>query len=612
VDRHLIIKNGVILHASPDKLGGLSAKTGEKLWVKPKKYIGWLWFEWKDVFVSNGLVWTWGSELDKVQHSSRWPRYMKGYNLHSGQMVNKISMDSIFTTGHHHRCYRNKATERYVIASRRGAEFIDLKTGELDVNNWIRGICHYGMLPPNGLFYTPPHPCVCYLHEKLKGFNALSASQSINYSSNDTTRDNKLTKGTAFGKASGARASSKDWPTYRHDLQRSGSVPIHMKNKLKLRWDEIIGGKLSPPVVVGDQLFISIIDQYRVVSFNAKNGEKLWEYVTGGRVDTPPTYYQVKIIFGSADGKVYCLRAKDGKLVWKFQAAPHQHYIMDRNRLESSWPLHGSVLIQNGIAYFAAGRSTHLDGGICLYALDPATGKLLHYKHLEGPEWNDENYMSNIDPPQGALMDILQGEGQNVYMRHLKFDSSLNREVAGWKKRFRAERGRGAHLRALGGFLDDNYFKRAYWYFGQNGNWARLIVNNVDTFYAVRMFETLRALDTEVFFTPSKKGYQLYKKTLGEENPKWNSYMPVRVKAMTLTGNRLFVAGPPDVIDKEDPLAAFEGRKGGIFPVVSCDSGKQIGSNKLDAPPVFNGMAAARNKLYIALQNSKLMCFNVE
>ena len=39
------------------------------------------------------------------------------------------------------------------------------------------------------------------------------------------------------------------------------------------------------------------------------------------------------------------------------------------------WPVHGSVLVENDTVYFAAGRSSFLDGGIYLFGLDVATGQ---------------------------------------------------------------------------------------------------------------------------------------------------------------------------------------------------------------------------------------------
>jgi hypothetical protein len=60
------------------------------------------------------------------------------------------------------------------------------------------------------------------------------------------------------------------------------------------------------------------------------------------------------------------------------------------------------------------------------------------------------------------------------------------------------------------------------------------------------------------------------------------------------------VAGEPDIVDERDPLGAFEGRKGGVLNVVSADGGKKLAEIKLDSPPVFNGIAVANDKLFIA------------
>jgi hypothetical protein len=56
--------------------------------------------------------------------------------------------------------------------------------------------------------------------------------------------------------------------------------------------------------------------------------------------------------------------------------------LVSYGQLESLWPVHGSVLIddETPTVYFAAGRSSHLDGGIRIYALEPTTGKVLNQK----------------------------------------------------------------------------------------------------------------------------------------------------------------------------------------------------------------------------------------
>jgi outer membrane protein assembly factor BamB len=78
-------------------------------------------------------------------------------------------------------------------------------------------------------------------------------------------------------------------------------------------------------------------------------------------------------------GRVRLLPARDdGQLVWRFHAAPEDRQVVSYDRLESVWPVHGSLLLLDGLVYGAAGRSGFLDGGISLFALDPVSGELVH------------------------------------------------------------------------------------------------------------------------------------------------------------------------------------------------------------------------------------------
>ena len=86
----------------------------------------------------------------------------------------------------------------------------------------------------------------------------------------------------------------------------------------------------------------------------------------------------------------------------------------------------------------------------------------------------------------------------------------------------------------------------------------------------------------------------------------------MRVVSMAATPDVLFVAGPPDVVDPEDPLGAFEGRKGGLLRALNATDGKTLSEIRLDAPPVFNGLAVARNRLYLSCTDGNLVCFAEE
>jgi hypothetical protein len=90
---------------------------------------------------------------------------------------------------------------------------------------------------------------------------------------------------------------------------------------------------------------------------------------------------------------------------------------------------------------------------------------------------------------------------------------------------------------------------------------------------------------------------------------KWQQMIPVRIRAMLLAGDKLFAVGPPDVVDPDDPLAAFEGKRGAVLQAFSAADGTQLSSLQLSSLPAFDGLSAAGGRLYLATQDGKLACF---
>jgi hypothetical protein len=89
---------------------------------------------------------------------------------------------------------------------------------------------------------------------------------------------------------------------------------------------------------------------------------------------------------------------------------------------------------------------------------------------------------------------------------------------------------------------------------------------------------------------------------------RWTTWVKVRVEAMALAGERLFLAGTPDVVPEDDPLAALEGRMGGRLQVVSASDGAVVAEYPLPARPVFDGLVAARERLFIATADGQVLC----
>ncbi|MHC4494274.1 MAG: outer membrane protein assembly factor BamB family protein, partial [Planctomycetota bacterium] len=106
----------------------------------------------------------------------------------------------------------------------------------------------------------------------------------------------------------------------------------------------------------------------------ARTGEVRWVFSTAGPVKAPPTIWESRAYVGSGDGYVYALEAATGRLLWRFRAAPVERHIMVYGNLCSTWPVNTGVLVEDGIAYFAAGIIDY--DGTYVYAVDAKTGKI--------------------------------------------------------------------------------------------------------------------------------------------------------------------------------------------------------------------------------------------
>jgi len=111
-----------------------------------------------------------------------------------------------------------------------------------------------------------------------------------------------------------------------------------------------------------------------VVCLDVTTGARQWAFYTGGAVRFAPTYAHGKLWFGSDDGFAYCISAKNGSLIWKFQAAPGPRIIIGAGRFMSQWPVRTGVEVRDGLAYFACGLVSNLDA--FLFCVEADSGKL--------------------------------------------------------------------------------------------------------------------------------------------------------------------------------------------------------------------------------------------
>ena len=85
--------------------------------------------------------------------------------------------------------------------------------------------------------------------------------------------------------------------------------------------------------------FVSEVDKHTLHAFDSATGKPAWHFIAGGRIVSPPAYWKGRVFFGGKDGLVYCLRATDGALIWRFQAAPVMLSHGAWEMMESVWPV---------------------------------------------------------------------------------------------------------------------------------------------------------------------------------------------------------------------------------------------------------------------------------
>ncbi len=660
----LVVADDVVVCNISGSVRAVSAEDGKELWKVKANRHGF--HAPLDIFVINKTVWLGTNRPD----SGRRPAppavddFNEGLDLHTGKpkMRNSILAD-LQTVGHHHRCHREKATSRYIITGKRGVEMMDLTGNNHSRNNWVRGTCQYGVMPANGLLYTPPHSCGCYMESKLRSFWAIASDRKVlSDASRAVADDNRLEKGPTYGKIPNPKlqtpkTESADWTTYRHDVLRRGVVQTEVPQKLTQVWSADVGGELTQPVIADGKIFVSAKDENTVYALDEKNGQIVWNYTCGGPVDSPPTIYNGAVLFGSADGYVYCLRASDGRLAWRFNCAPTDLRGVSYGRVESLWPVHGSVLVLNGAAYCSAGRSTWLDDGIYLYAIDPESGKMLHKRHLasqhpkfkQGADQAGEKYQKRIAQNStdyktflqsdrsdafsmagGTISDVLVSNGKDVFLHQVRFDAGLHRTDE-----------MSAHLFSTSSLLDDTENHRSHWMLG-TGDFSRVavayswIVNSGGGFgqKPANPYGVIMVFDDEAAWGVHRNGradgrYTVFRrknKSLAEyksgvrdirkipkgENPYpyvWKKGLNLRPRALVKAGGRLFLGATPTNISKDDPHSAYEGRMGGMILVFDAEKAGKLAEVKLDSPVVWDGMSAAEGKLYVSTQSGKVVCF---
>ena len=209
-----------------------------------------------------------------------------------------------------------------------------------------------------------------------------------------------------------------DWPMWRHDSARTAVSPDSLPADLHLQWVREFP-PLKPafhsarlqfdlgyePVILGKLIFLGSSRNDAVTAFDLDSGAERWQFFADGPVRFAPVAWKSFVYFGSDDGHLYCLNARDGTLRWKFRAAPSSRKLLGNERLISVWPVRGGPVPADGKIYFAAGVWPM--EGVFVYALDAESGQVIWLNDRAGYLYGQHPHAAEAFgglSPQGYLV----------------------------------------------------------------------------------------------------------------------------------------------------------------------------------------------------------------
>jgi len=248
----------------------------------------------------------------------------------------------------------------------------DRNTGIVSFNGAMRPACNDGVIAANGMLYLGPWLCDCNL--TLMGTFGLCSAGDFKAEDEDPVSQRLELSDGSDSVAPFPEIVDEDWPTYRASSSRNACSAATVSANPKPLWTYRPPASFRPgaPTAAGELVFLCG-DDGKVRALEAGTGALKWSFATAGPVAQPPTVWNGRAYVGSSDGVVYCLEAATGRLLWRFRAAPVERRIMMYDRLCSTWPVAGGVLVHDGVAYAAAGIIDY--DGTYVYALDAVTGR---------------------------------------------------------------------------------------------------------------------------------------------------------------------------------------------------------------------------------------------
>lgn len=537
-----------------------------------------------------------------------------------------------------------------IVRNRGGGFSVD---GKSVIYAGARGACGTASAPSYGAFYTPQNWCTC-CPPQISGFICFGPVRGVP-SPEEMMAVPIVEKGVAFGRTAvvGAGQAVSEWPTFRHGASRGcGTAAIApttlnliWKRKVESRelagpvavaWQEYLNSALTAPTVGCGVVTAAVMDGNQVVGLDLNDGRVLWSIDVGTRVDSSPTIYQDTCLFGAHDGYVYSLDCRNGELRWKMRMAPNDERMVSYGKVESPWPVVGSVLVADGVAYASAGRTQGSDGGIVVRAFSPFTGEVNWSKVID-PTGGVRNMRRNdvmlavddalqlmitrLDPGTGELV---ENPTREVNMYHSQLAAN-KRNLARYKQQLAAAGGKSDHLekriadteKALAD-LEEPEGEIAP-FLGRNGtgsegyvnwNWPRLGYRKFRQMNYGNISGTLVSWGAKLVcrMTQDRRLAAYAMEKVGKVHEKlsqpadWSVQLPAgyQMTSLVVCANAVIAGG--GVYDADDPA-----KRTGFVTVLSRETGEKTVEYAFVAPVVFGGVVALDKKICVALE-SRSVC----
>ena len=457
-------------------------------------------------------------------------------------------------------------------------------------------------------------------------------------------------------------AQAGDWPTYRKDIARSGVSDERLGTSLKGDWVHVpthapsnawsdpqpraVEKVLELPklrfddafhvAAVGDTVYFGSSSDCTVYALDARTGQVRWRVDTEGPVRMAPTVWKNKVYVGSDDGRAYCLAAGDGKLIWRFDAAPAPLRVLGNGRLISLWPLRSGVTVDAGVAYFGAGLFPA--EGLYLYAVDAESGKLM---------WKNDSYArggrSGVSPqgymlaskdklfvPSGRAMPAGFARSDGRFLFHNNFtwreiglfggtynvlagDTLLNgtEQLAGIETRD----GKLAFVEGLRASVPTKGARR----FAVDGDVLYMLTGDKAVALSAKDWMTIRRVALLKSQLAKLKSYLARNKDKGKENSLRKRLADMqKLLDAVIAGQKGLETALSKTILWQVPCTGSESMiltkdlvlAGGRNVVVALDrkTGKQVWSAKVDGRA--RGLAVARGRLLVSTDSGAIHCFS--